>query len=399
MTLARRRNYAAAMGGPVRQCSLKRSSRFLRRVTSPYRVRGRHRAADTGKEGATMLTRRQALHRGAGAAAALTVGPLLAACAPAAPPAAAPAPTQAATLPPPETRSIKLTAAPCDSAIYGAEQFLREEGFTDIGFSDAATAPALAAGNAHLGWAFVPQLFGAVQSGQKVVALGGLHPGCAEIWAQPGISSVKDLKGRTIVVQAKTIANVPYSYMAMVLKQVGVDPKDVNFVVQADANPNALYFDGKNDAVFVAQVGAVALKANPANKGKVIHSQTLDEPWKSLNCCFIIASEEWVRANPIAAKRAMRAIYRTADTLPADRADAAKFGTDKGLFGGAGALANVREAANMVPLDWRAYDLEKAVRFYAPLFKDVGLVTASVDDFVKVLDLKIFKELSTELKK
>jgi NitT/TauT family transport system substrate-binding protein len=201
------------------------------------------------------------------------------------------------------------------------------------------------------------------------------------------------------VVQAKSIANVPYAYMAMVLKQAGVDPKDVNFVVQADANPNALYFEGKNDAVFVAQVGAVALQKNPANKGKLIHSQTNDEPWKSTNCCFIIASEDWVRANPIAAKRAMRAIYRTADTLPADRADAAKLATDKNLFGGAGALANVREAANMVPLDWRAYDLEKAVRFYTPLFKDVGLVTASVDDFVKALDLKIFKELSSELKK
>lgn len=342
-----------------------------------------------------MLTRRQAIRRGAGAAAALTAGPLLAACAP----TGAPAPTQTATLPPPETTSIRLTAAACDSAIYGAERYLREEGFTDVGISDAVTPAALAAGNAHLGWAFVPQLFGALQSGPKVVALGGLHPGCAEIWAQPGISSVKDLKGRTIVVQAKTIANVPYSYMAMVLKQAGVDPKDVNFVVQADANPNALYFEGKNDAVFVAQVAAVALKANPANKGKVIHSQVMDEPWKSLNCCYIIASEDWVRANPIAAKRAMRAIYRTADALPADRADAAKLATDKGLFGGAPALANVREAANMVPLDWRAYDLEKATRFYAPLFRDVGLVTASVDDFVKALDLKIYKELSSELKK
>jgi NitT/TauT family transport system substrate-binding protein len=285
-----------------------------------------------------MVTRRTVLRRGMATAAAITAGPFLAACTPASTPAA----TTAPTLAPPETTSIRLTAAACDSAIYGAERYLREEGFTDVGFSDAVTPAALAAGNAHLGWAFVPQLFGALQSGQKVLVLGGLHPGCAEVWAQPGISTVKDLKGRTIVVQAKTIANVPYSYLAMVLKQAGVDPKDVNFVVQADANLNALYFEGKNDAVFVAQVGAVALAANPANKGKIIHSQLLDEPWKSLNCCFIIASEAWVRANPIAAKRAMRAIYRAADALPADRADAAKFATDKGLFGGAAALANVR---------------------------------------------------------
>ena len=350
-----------------------------------------------------MLTRRQVLGRGAGAAAGLTAGSLLAACAPASTPAATTAPTAAATtaptLPPPETTTIRLTAIACDSAIFASERYLREEGFTDVGISDAGTFAAITAGNANLGSSQPTAFFNAVQSGPKVVSLGGLHPGCVEIWAQPGIASMKDLKGRSITVTAKTLANIPYSYIAMVLKHAGVDPKDVNFVVQADADHLKLYLDGKSDAVFVATTGVPALKANPANKGKVIYSQIMDEPWKSTNCCFIVASEQWVRANPIAAKRAMRAIYRTADTLPADRADAAKIATDKGLFGGAGALANVREAANMVPLDWRAYDLDKAVRFYAPLLRDVGLLTASTDDLVKALDLKIFKELSSELKK
>jgi NitT/TauT family transport system substrate-binding protein len=336
------------------------------------------------------------------AAAALTAGPLLAACAPAsvsAPTATAAVPTATATLPPPETTSIRLTAGACDSAIFAAERYLREEGFTDVQISDASTFTAIAAGNAHIGSAFPPQFFNAVENGPKVVSLGGLHPGCVEIWAQPGISSVKELKGRSITVTAKTLANLQYSTLAMVIRQAGVDLKDVTFVVQADADLLKLYLDGKSDAVFVATTGAAALKTNPANKGKAIYSQVLDEPWKSTNCCFIMASEPWYRANPIAAKRAMRAIYRTADTLPADRADVAKVATDKGLFGGAAALTNVREAANMVPLDWRTYDLEKAVRFYAPLLTDVGLLKASTDDLLKAVDLKIFKELSTELKK
>ncbi len=350
-----------------------------------------------------MLTRRQVLRRGAGAAAALTAGPFLAACAPASAPAATAAPTTAATtaptLPPPETTSIRLTAGACDSAIFGAERFLREEGFTDVQFSDMGTLAAITAGNAHIGNAFPQAFFSSVESGPKVVSLGGLHPGCVEIWAQPGIASVKDLKGRSITVTSKALTNLPYTYIAMALKQAGVDPKDVNFVVQADADTLKLYLEGKSDAVFVATTGAAALKANPANKGKAIYSQVMDEPWKSNNCCFIIASEPWYRTNPIAAKRAMRAIYRTADALPADRADAAKLATDKGLFGGAAALANVREAANMVPLDWRAYDLDKAIRFYAPLLRDVGLLTVSTDDLLKAVDLKIFKELSSELKK
>lgn len=342
-----------------------------------------------------MVTRREVLRRGMGAAAAITAGPFLASCAP----ASTPSPTPAATLPPPETTSIKLTAGACDSAIFGAERFLREEGFTDVQFTDVGVSAAIAAGNAHMGQTFPQGLFNSLESGPKLVSLGGLHPGCIEIWAQPGIASVKDLKGRNITVTSKALTNLQYTWMAMALKQAGVDPKDVNFVVQADADPLKLYLDGKSDAVFVATTGVPALKANPANKGKVIYSQAMDEPWKSTNCCFIVASEPWYRANPIAAKRAMRAIYRTADALPADRADAAKLATDKGLFGGVPALANVREAANMVPLAWRTYDLDKAVRFYAPLLTDVGVLKASTDDLLKAIDLKIFKELSTELKK
>jgi NitT/TauT family transport system substrate-binding protein len=351
-----------------------------------------------------MVTRREVLRRGMGAAAALTAGPFLASCAPAAVSAptatpTVPVPTASPTLAPPETTSIRLAAGACDSAIFGAERYLREEGFTDIQFTDVATATAITAGNAHIGNAFPQSFFNSVESGPKVVSLGGLHPGCNEIWAQPGIASVKDLKGRTITVTSKALGNLPYTWMAMALKQAGVDPKDVNFVVQADADLLKLYLDGKSDAVYVATTAVAALKANPANKGKVIFSQVMDEPWKSNNCCFIVASEPWYRANPIAAKRAMRAIYRTADTLPADRADAAKLATDKGLFGGAPALANVREAANMVPLDWRTYDLEKAVRFYAPLLTDVGVLKATTDDLLKGIDLTIFKALSTELKK
>jgi len=173
----------------------------------------------------------------------------------------------------------------------------------------------------------------------------------------------------------------------------------VNFVVQADADPVKLYLEGKNDAVFAATTATAALKANPANKGHVIHTQVMDEPWSKLDCCILAANADWYRANPIAAKRALRAIYRSADALPTDRADAAKLATDKGLFGGAANVALVREAANMVPVDWRTSDIEKSVRFFAPLLNDTGLSKLTADEIVKVLDLRIFRELTTELKK
>lgn len=345
-----------------------------------------------------MITRRAALQRGVGLAASLAVMPLVEACAPSS--SGISTPTAAPTLPPPETTSIAITTSPCDAAMFAAERFLREEGFTDINIGDRASLGEMTAGKAHLGSAFPMTFFNAVENGPKVVCLGGLHPGCAEVWAQPGITSVKDLKGHTITVTGKSLGNIPYAYFVMLLQQAGLDAtKDVTFVVQSDADAVRLYLDGKNDAVFVATTGAVTIKTNPANKGKMINSQVMDEPWASTNCCFVVANEQWYRANPIAARRAMRAIYRSADALPKDRADAAKAATDKGLFGGAAAVANVREAANMVPLDWRSYDLEKAVRFYTPLLASAGVLKTSVEDLIKTIDVKMYKELATELKK
>ncbi len=344
-----------------------------------------------------MITRREVLRRGVGAAAALTGGGFLAAWTSARTSQLAPSPTPLA---PPETSTMRITCAPCDAPIMAAERYLRDEGFTTIEITDASTASVFASGRAEMGIMFPPSIANFLQEGPpRVVVLGGLHPGCAEIWAQQSIGSVKDLRGRTIVVRSKALSDLAYSYTAVVLKNAGVDPKDVNFVVQADADLVKLYTEGKNDAVFVATTGAAALKANPANKGHIIHSQVMDEPWSKLDCCMLVTTLGWYRANPIAAKRAVRAIFRSADALSADRADAVKLATDKGLFGGANNFANVRTAANMVPVNWRELDAEKSLRFYGALLAGVGLMKISVDEFAKALDLRILGELRTELKK
>lgn len=44
---------------------------------------------------------------------------------------------------------------------------------------------------------------------------------------------------------------------------------------------------------------------------------------------IVVANGDWLRANPIAAKRALRAVLRPADSVGGDRGDAAKLATDK----------------------------------------------------------------------
>jgi NitT/TauT family transport system substrate-binding protein len=277
-----------------------------------------------------------------------------------------------------------------------AEPFLQQEGFTRV---EIVGGGQLTQGRVDIDVGFPLAAADYAQGDQRIVALAGLHPGCVEIWAQPGIQSVQDLRGKTIVVTARTLTNLGYSYVAIVLKHAGVDPAQVNFVVQPDANPVALFLQGRNDALLAATVGTAALHANPNNRGHVIHNQLMDLPWSRLACCFLFARQEWVRANPVAAKRAVRAILRSADAQTFSRADAVRRATDRGLFGGPANFNNVLYAASMVPANWRDLDLERTLRFYGQLLADVGLLRASVNDMVAVLDQRILDDLRAELKK
>jgi NitT/TauT family transport system substrate-binding protein len=342
-----------------------------------------------------MLTRRRILGYGAGIVTGVAAGRWLEALS--LPSVWASRLTAAAQLPPPETSTVRIAHLACDAPIMAAERYLQQEGFATIQIVGPAT---VATGRADMAMYFGPiDIAASLQEGERMVALAGLHPGCAEIWAQPGIRSLRDLRGRTIVVRAKTLSD-PYAYLAVVLKHAGLDPtRDVNFVVQPDANPLALYLQGRNDAVYVASAGAGALRANPANRGHIVHDMMMDDPWARLDCCIIVAAQDWYRAHPVAAKRALRAIFRAADFQPPDRADAVQIVTQRGLFGGPGNFDNVRFAANMVPSNWRDLDLERSVRFFGQLLTDVGLLRVSIDEMVRVLDVRILRELRAEMRR
>jgi NitT/TauT family transport system substrate-binding protein len=343
------------------------------------------------------LTRREFMRLAGLAGTGLAATSLFNACAPA--PVATPAPPASATpLPPPETTTIRLNFDACDLAIVAAERNLRDEGFTDVQFSDSGALIALVGGKADLGAVFMQNLEVGVEAGKPVVALGSLHPGCVQIWAPQGVATLKDLSGRTVVEHSKAPADFIYAFLAISLKNAGVDPASVNFVFQSDADLTKLFLDGKNDALFLAARDAIAFQTNPANKGHIVMDGAMDATWSQQNCCALTATTEWVKANPVAAKRALRAIYRAADAIPADRADAAKIATDKGLFGGAQNVALVRGAANMVSYDWRKYDFVESVRFHAKLMNDVGLLKMTPDEAVtRATDPRFYRQLQSEI--
>ena len=131
-----------------------------------------------------------------------------------------------ATEPPPETRRLRLARFPfelvCLAPMWIAEELLRAEGFDDLQYV-APTAngqyPAVARGELDLGitdiFGFLPQL----DAGSPTLALGGIHAGCYELIATHGVRSVRELKGKTVVV-----ANAGrQAFVSVMLAQVGLD--------------------------------------------------------------------------------------------------------------------------------------------------------------------------------
>src|SRR4029450_8116000 len=99
--------------------------------------------------------------------------------------------------PPPETTRIRivLDPTPCMAPQFLAEELLRLEGFSQIeyvkGAADASTL--LAEGKADFATDAAPTLIPALDKGESVVVLAGIHGGCYELFGNERVRSFRDL--------------------------------------------------------------------------------------------------------------------------------------------------------------------------------------------------------------
>ena len=112
---------------------------------------------------------------------------------------------------------------------------------------------------------------------------------------------------------------------------------------------------------------------------------------------MIAAHAEFVQQNPVATKRAMRAILKATDVCADEPERVAQHMVDGGFAPNYGvALQTMRE----VPYNrWREYDPEDTVRFYALRLHEIGMIKTSPDKLIaQGTDWRPFNELKQELK-
>ena len=311
----------------------------------------------------------------------------------------------AAAEPPPETTSISIVFDPtfailCYGPQYVATELLKLEGFTEINYAPYLKdegpndANVVASGNADISTAWAGDLLTAADRESSVVGLSGMHLGCTEIFAHKGINSFRDLKGKKIALYAENSAE--QIWFSMMLAYIGLDPKqDIDWAIHPYEEWGELLTAGKVDAVMLWPPDSQIFREQ--NIGHVILNTTTDRPWKDYYCCVVSGNRSFVEKNPVATKRALRAMLKATDMCALEPELAARAVIENGFpTDYERAIKVFRE----IPYaQWREYDPEDTLRFYALRMHKLGLLKKSPDDLVdEIADWRFLNELKRELK-
>jgi NitT/TauT family transport system substrate-binding protein len=307
-------------------------------------------------------------------------------------------PRPVAAEPPPETTRIRLVqfTSACQAPLYLSEELLRTEGFTDVQWvpSNLDVSKHLAAGTVDFGMNFVaPNLIG-LDAGDPAVILGGGHVGCFELVGTDRVRSIRDLKGKTVSVSS--LGTAAHVFLSAMAAYVGLDPRrDITWVTHDTADTGALLAEGKIDALLTFPPLAQELRAKQI--GHVVVSSAVDRPWSQYFCCMIIGHRDFVRQNPVATKRAMRAILKTADLCALAPERAAQGLVDRGF---AIKYEYALQLMRYLPYGrWRDYSPEDTVRFYALRLHEAGMLKSTPQKLIaEGTDWRFFNELKKELK-
>jgi NitT/TauT family transport system substrate-binding protein len=284
--------------------------------------------------------------------------------------------------PPPETTTIRLQKSPsiCIAPMYVVSDLLNAEGFTNVVYvetgmfvdSGAKQNKAIWKADVDFNLNFSGPLLLEIDRGLSTTILAGIHVGCFELFARDGIRSVADLKGRTVGIQS--LESPPHVFLSAMATLVGLNPaKDIEWVTSAKLKPIELFADGKIDAFLGFPPEPQRLRAQSI--GRVIVNSAQDRPWSQYFCCMLAGNREFVRKNPIATKRVVRAMLRATDLCVSEPALVAQRMVDRGF---APRLDYAVQTLADVPYNrWREYDPEDTIRFYALRLREAGMIKSS----------------------
>jgi len=307
----------------------------------------------------------------------------------------------AAVEPPPETMSLRIHKGDpaCWAPMYVAEPLLREEGFTDVQYvfgHGTEVVKMSREGAIDLSAGFSARsMYNLEHQPHPLKFLSGLHVGCYALIGSTRTRSVRDLKGRTV--WAGAIKNDgPHIFFSTIVAYVGLDPRtDVNYVWVDKDEAIRLFRDGKIDAFMSFPPGAHELMHKGI--GHLLVDTNVDKPWSQYFCCMVVGHSDFMRKNPIATKRALRAILKAIDIVSRDPMLATRTLIANKVIKETEYQHTLPELTHIPYNKWREYNPEDTIRFYALRMRDIGMIKSNPQQFIdQHTDWRFMKELKKE---
>ena len=298
---------------------------------------------------------------------------------------------------PPEVTRIRLPAwsagvNPCVSTLYVAEPFLRNEGFEPIYVPGAPTddwEQLVSTRAVDFAQDFGAAAAKGIDHGFNLTVLAGVHIGCYEIFAHDGISSIGDLAGGKVAVPFGDDTEQPnYAFMVTIMNYIGVPANRVVTSYDPEKLPHLLQ-SHEIDAVLALQPSAENLR--DLEGVRVIFDSATDQPFVNEYCCMLFANSRFVKENPLATLRALRALLKGAESIAEDPGRAASLlgNLDRSIV-----VDDAHRELQHLPYDlWRTFSPEESLRFYALRLKEAGETSMDPNKLVKTADWRFLDRL------
>jgi NitT/TauT family transport system substrate-binding protein len=275
---------------------------------------------------------------------------------------------------------------------------LHSEGFAEVTYVDVMGGEQIAkvyGGEADLTMEAAPVVVHAADRQPVIVTLAGIHAGCVELIGSDRVQTIRDLKGKNVAVYALNGAD--HILLASMLAYVGMDPaRDVHWVPQpGDTGAMQAFLDGKVDAFIGVPPQTDELHAKKI--GHTIIDTVQDRPWSQYFCCMLVANRNFVGTNPVATKRAMRALLKAADMCAQQPERVARYLVEKGF---ASRYQLGLDVLKRLPYNrWREANPEDTLRFNALRLHEVGMIKSDPNKLIAhSTDWRFLNQLKKELK-
>lgn len=308
----------------------------------------------------------------------------------------------AAADPPPETTRIRFFEykSACWAPQYVAEDLLRKEGFTDIqyikGKSIDQSEDLLQSGELDISLGNAGWQIKEISTIDNAVFIAGLHTGCYYLLGSKKIKSLQDLKGKKVWAWTNLNAG-PVVFFKALVAYVGLDPeRDFEYITVPKNEAIELFKRGEIDAFISYPPGSQQLIAQ--GFGQVLVDTNVDRPWSQYFCCMVNAGKKFVRENPIATKRALRALLKSNDIVSRNPELAARILIERKIRKEA-EFKYILQSLKETPYNtWRYYNPEDTIRFYALRLYEIGLIKFSPREIIdKNTDWRFLNSLKNEL--